>query len=318
VRFDLALRERVHNPSFWAHIEMVNSLLQSLCAALGFLEGDEATHSSVYASFLAVLVSAHAAPASTLELLGIASTDELVASVLSRFASIYSPTHALSFVTDPLFFDMRHRLVQRYGASFVQLGQGSIREQCHAALNLLGRDDQARATLRDEFTVWIAASGDTMESMRDGKQLKPHIIWSMVDDSSFQSLAPLLVQLHATPAGAVAGERNHKSTKRVFSSTRTRMSEAKLERQVAVSFNGHQLGRKLSVKRVGKYINYLADLCTNDTTPSVAPAEVAMAPDESLEDYDAGEFPIVEDPAALLPEFLNEIDWDLGDATGAS
>jgi len=87
---------------------------------------------------------------------------------------------------------------------------------------------------------------------------------------------------------------------------------------MATSFNSHQLDRKLSVKRVGKYINYLADLCTNDTTPSVAPAEDAMAPDESLEDYDVGEFPIVEDPAALLPEFLNEIDWDIGDATGAS
>jgi hypothetical protein len=43
-----------------------------------------------------------------------------------------------------------------------------------------------------------------------------------------------------------------------------------------------------------------------------------MAPDESLEDCDVGEFPIVGDSAALLPKFLNEIDWDLGDATGAS
>jgi hypothetical protein len=44
-----------------------------------------------------------------------------------------------------------------------------------------------------------------------------------------------------------------------------------------------------------------------------------MAPDELLEDYDVEKFPIVEDPAALLPEFLNEIDSDIiGDATGAS
>ncbi|OQR81101.1 hypothetical protein ACHHYP_16759 [Achlya hypogyna] len=257
VRFDVALQERVHNAAFWTQIETVSGLLHSVCAALGYLEGDEATHSS---------------------------------HVLARFGSIYCPTHALAFITDPLFFDMRQRLVHRFGAAFVQLGQGSVRDQCLAALDLLGRDDQARATLRGEFTEWMASDGGTMPSLTDCKQLKPGVIWSMVDDSSFSSLAPLLVQLYSTPAGAVAGERSHKTTKQVFAATRTRMIEDNLEHQVAVTFNGHELDRKLSVKREDKYTKLLAGLGSGDPNVALAQSEVSVSADEPLDDPAAGEF----------------------------
>jgi len=312
VRLDVALQERVHNTSFWTRIQTVSRLLQSVCAALGYLEGDEATHSSVYAAFLAVRVSAYTTPAAAFEVLGIASEDELVKHVLARFSSIYCPTHALAFITDPLFFDMRQRLVHRFGAAFVQLGQGSVRDQCLAALGLLGRDDQARATLRGEFTEWMASDGGTMASLTDCKQLKPAVIWSLVDDSAFSSLAPLLVQLHSTPAGAVAGERNHKATKQVFAASRTRMTEANLERQVAVSFNGHELDRKLSVKREDKYTKFLANIGSGHSTVAFAQSEVSVVADEP-DDLSVGEFPLVEDPSVHLAEFLNEINWELGD-----
>ncbi|KAJ1330751.1 hypothetical protein BSLG_009203 [Batrachochytrium salamandrivorans] len=47
--------------------------------------------------------------------------------------------------------------------------------------------------------------------------MKPGLIWAQMDEQQYQHLAPVLVKLHGNPAGAVGGERNHKTTKRVQS-----------------------------------------------------------------------------------------------------
>ncbi|EQC24765.1 hypothetical protein SDRG_10604 [Saprolegnia diclina VS20] len=65
----------------------------------------------------------------------------------------------------------------------------------------------------------------------------------MMDDSCLSNLAPLLVQVHAMPTGAVSGERNHKTTKRVASQKCSRIGFCNAQRQVAIAFNGKQLAR---------------------------------------------------------------------------
>jgi hypothetical protein len=43
-----------------------------------------------------------------------------------HFSTIYSEAHGLTFVTDPMFIDMRNKIVAKFGEDFLQVGKGSI------------------------------------------------------------------------------------------------------------------------------------------------------------------------------------------------
>ncbi|KDO16283.1 hypothetical protein SPRG_18182, partial [Saprolegnia parasitica CBS 223.65] len=145
-----------------------------------------------------------------------------------------------AFVTDPLFCGMRQRLTAMYGTDFVQLGHGSINTQCHTALEALNADLCSVAGF--QFTLWLACP-HTTDHFFVNSRTKPHLLWAMMDDSCVSNLAPLLVQVHAMPTGAVSGERDHMTTKRVASAKRSRIGFCSAKRQVAISFDGKQLAR---------------------------------------------------------------------------
>jgi hypothetical protein len=298
-----ALEATLIDVALWGRFALVDALLKPVCAALTFLSGDEATHSTVYACFLAVAVAVKELTVEALDGMGIQSHDVLLASVLARFASIYSPSMALAFVTDPLFCGMRQRLTTKYGTAFVQLGQGSINTQCHAALEALDADLYPKT--KDEFTLWLARPHTTDHFFVDSRT-KPHLLWAMMDDSCLSNLAPLLVQLHAMPTGAVSGERNHKTTKRVASAKRSRIGFCNAQRQVAIAFNGKQLARTPSASRESKYIDHLVSLGAVRIAPAT---EVEVDHDADDEDDTEEDFPLFEDIVAAVDEFLVEVDW---------
>jgi len=55
--------------------------------------------------------------------------------------SIYTPFHALAFVTDPFYDNLRANVAKRFGLEFLELGQGPLLSQCRTALARLGRSN---------------------------------------------------------------------------------------------------------------------------------------------------------------------------------
>ncbi|OQR85487.1 hypothetical protein ACHHYP_11771 [Achlya hypogyna] len=272
-----ALEATLLDATLWGQFALVDALLAPVCAALTFLSGDEATHSSVYACFLAVAVAVKELTVEALEGMGIQNHDVLLAAVIARFASIYSSSMALAFVTDPLFCGMRQRLTTKYGTAFT----------------------------KEEFALWLARPHTTDHFFVDSRT-KPHLLWAMMDDSCLSNLAPLLVQVHAMSTGAVSGERNHKTTKRFASPKRSRIGFYNAQRQVAIAFNGKQLARVHSTSRESKYIDHLVSLGAVRIAPATG-VELDQGPDD--EDGTEENFPFVEDIVAAVDEFLVEVDW---------
>jgi hypothetical protein len=183
-----------------------------------------------------------------------------------RFKTIYIPAHALEFVTDPSFFDMRANLTGEYKAAFLELGQGSLLQQCWKAFEMCPRGDQElNEKLHEEFATFTATLHVPASFFIMTRKLNPALSWAQVDSREYQNLAPTLVQIHGNPSGAVGAERNHKTGKRVLLKLRVRRKRSSVERQVAILFNSSQLERKFSKKRSDKFVDYLATIASSGT-----------------------------------------------------
>jgi len=313
---DAALEATILDRGIWKQIDALHKLTTSVACSLAYLEGDEATHSAIYACFLFIAVAVQNVDADTLRLLGVANTDVLMQAVHARFNSIYSASFALAFVTDPLFLDMRQRLTAVYGTSFVELGQGSLSEQCYSALDQI--DSSPDAAIKTEFVKWMSKLYAANSLYMASRRLKPAYIWASMDDSALANLAPVLVQLHSNPTGAAGGERNHKTTKRVASAVRCRVGDCNIERQVAVAFNTRQLERGLATEREGKFIDRVVGLAATSTTQDDAQDDAHDDAQDDVHNGDANgahddvhddEFYVVNDLVAFMEDYLREVDW---------
>ena len=182
----------------------------------------------------------------------------LLECVHSRVGTIYSPAHALAFVTDPFYYFMRIRLTNLHGTSFFELGRGSLFAQCRTALiRIAGNNEELKEKLLEQFAYFLAMRMEGSNILASRK-LKPSLIWAQVDEHELSDLAHVLVQVHGNPAGAVGGERNHKTNNRVRSKQRVRLGVGKCEKQVGIAFNSLQLRRSLAKKRIDSYTALLS------------------------------------------------------------
>ncbi len=70
--------------------------------------------------------------------------------------------------------------------------------------------------------------------------------------------------MHKNLIGASAGERNHKSAKRVHSRNRARLGASKVEIGIAIVFNAKQLQQRHSVMRNGQFLRWLSKIGTTE------------------------------------------------------
>lgn len=224
--------------------------------------------------------------------------------------SYYSTAHALAFVTDPFFYDMRQRLARIHGPAFVNLGFCSLTEQCLAALEriaLVLEGDQGERSLYDrlseQFMYFLSLNlhGTLLYKQRT---YKPALIWAtMADDVNLDSLAPFLVKVHTNPTGAVGGERNHKTNNRVRSKQRVRLSGSSCEKQVSVTYNSAQLKRVLAKKRDCAFVKTLAAIASGDV-PEVEEEEEEEEVEEDFEDEEDDDFRLGDNVEEVLDPFL--------------
>jgi hypothetical protein len=93
-----------------------------------YLDGDESTFSSVYTCFLAVAHHFSTLPLDVRAALDFsnADVDKIHMLVCHRLKTIFSPTHALAFRTDPLFDDLHDNLAKLHRDDFLNLGDLTI------------------------------------------------------------------------------------------------------------------------------------------------------------------------------------------------
>jgi hypothetical protein len=149
------LRSEILSPGFWKGTVNLYRLLKPVTVASGNLEGEDSTLSCVYACFLGISYHVHVLLSDTLSVLQL-NRESLIQAVYYIFKTIYTPAHALAFVTDPLFFDMPANLTCEYQAAFLGLGQGSLLQQCRKALQMRARGDQELNEKLQEFATFMA------------------------------------------------------------------------------------------------------------------------------------------------------------------
>ena len=106
VSMEADLHEAILDTNHWKGTAGLEELLKPLCCAITHLEGDDATFSAVYACFVHIDYHINIISEDVLLHLKV-DRDELLGRVLYPLGTIYSPAHALAFVTDPWYHDMR-------------------------------------------------------------------------------------------------------------------------------------------------------------------------------------------------------------------
>lgn len=225
------LKQLVTDPAYWKGVAAFEFLFKTISSCLTYLEGDEATFSSVYACFIAIKYHLRKLDCTVKESLSLSDDDIERMTLLThnRLATIYTEAHGLAFATDPMFTEMRVRITSEFGEEFLQLGKASINQQAKIALaRLANGNEDLRRKMFSEFATYItrnrssadratfAATSSLFDDFED-TMMKPSELWTLCDDSDYSHIKHLLSAVHRNPAGASGGERNHKSAKHVHS-----------------------------------------------------------------------------------------------------
>ncbi len=206
------LRDLILTAAFWKGLVAVEVLFSVICSCLSYLEGDESTFSSVYAYFLAIAHHFRTLPSDVTAALDFnnADVDKMHTLVCHRLKTIFSPTHALAFRTDPLFDDLHDNLAKLHRDDFLNLGDLTILQQCKKAIKRMAAADVLLNRLMQfEFGLYTIRVEDDEDDFADVFSMPQHM-WALADDLVYSHLKKPLLAIHKMPTGASAGERNHK------------------------------------------------------------------------------------------------------------
>ncbi len=201
LNIDLApkLRDVILDAAFWKGLVALEVFFSTICTCLTYLEGDKSTLSSVYACFLAIAHHLRTLSPNVLIALQIAAADfdKMQSLVVYRLRTIYSPAHALSFRTNPLFNQMRTNLTVLYGEDFLKLDGTSILQQCKKALKHLADEGgiKLKKKLQAEFGHYIVRVIQDDDDFAN-VLAKPQDPWALADDSTYPNMKNLLSAMH--------------------------------------------------------------------------------------------------------------------------
>ncbi|EQC27290.1 hypothetical protein SDRG_14911 [Saprolegnia diclina VS20] len=207
VRLDPAMMGIIHDVGFWKASKALLAVLSPLHAAIAYLQSSEATFSAIYAVFLHLKMAFLEMPSTIYEACGLVSTlhheyPRALTDILTHhIAVIYSPVHALAFRVDPFFDQLRAVVVERFGASMLDLNHELLSE-CRRGLSLLCRKSRAlEAKALSQFCLYCARTNATTDVFAMTKTMLPNCIWGQAT-GQFPDLSQLLVNVFACPATA--------------------------------------------------------------------------------------------------------------------
>ncbi len=100
----------------------------TISSYLTYLEGDEAPFFAVYAFFMAIKYHIKTLNCAVMDAFNPGDNDieQMMMLLHHRFSTIYLEAHGFAFVTDPMFTDMRSKIMTKFGEDFLQVGKGLI------------------------------------------------------------------------------------------------------------------------------------------------------------------------------------------------
>jgi hypothetical protein len=259
------LKRQVTDPMYWKGVAAMEALFKTISTCLSYLEGDEATFSSVYACFVAIKFHLSTLDASVKDSLNLtdANIDHMMQLTHHRFSTIYTEAHGLAFATDPLFFEMRTDIADKFSEEFLQLGKASINQQSKLALSRLSNgNENLRRKMYSEFANFVitctpASNNNGTNSDFEDVTMMPSELWTLCDDNYYGTIKLPISAIHRNPAGASGGERNHKAAivvahelrwamqglrpEQRFSSTPSNLTARELHQGMVVSVSGYDM-----------------------------------------------------------------------------
>ncbi len=133
-----------------------------MTVSLTYLEGDEATFSTVYACFVAIKYHIKTLKRAVMDAFNLGDDDIEQTLFHHRLSTIYSEAHGFAFATNPMFTDMRSKITTKFDENFLQVGKGSINQQAKAALvRLSNGNEDLRQSYFSEFATFIMRPRDS-------------------------------------------------------------------------------------------------------------------------------------------------------------
>ncbi|KAI0561232.1 hypothetical protein FGB62_89g124 [Gracilaria domingensis] len=126
--------------------------------------------------------------------------------VIYQWNRIYSPVIALAFFSEPYYDTMRKEVIQKYGEDFAGMGNGSILEQCHLALELLASDDWHHTRLVNNLMNHGVSPHILLQRL---KNWHPFFVWGQLQ-VNIPDLSKALIKVFKSPPSSVGVERNPK------------------------------------------------------------------------------------------------------------
>jgi hypothetical protein len=157
------LKVLVIDLAYWKGVIAMERLFMTISSCLTYLEGDEATFSTVYACF--VVIKYHIKTFNYVVMdafnLGDDDIEQMMMLLHHRFSTIYLEAHGLAFAIDSMFTDMRNKIVTKFGKDFLQVRKGSINQQAKATLVRLSNGNKdLRRSYFSEFATFIMRPRD--------------------------------------------------------------------------------------------------------------------------------------------------------------
>ncbi|CAM6055932.1 unnamed protein product [Sphagnum tenellum] len=101
----------------------METLFMMISSHLTYLEGDETTFSAVYACFVAIKYHIKTFNRAVMDAFNLGDDDieRMMTLLHHHFLTIYSEAHGLTFVTNPMFTDMRSKIAAKFNKDFLQV-----------------------------------------------------------------------------------------------------------------------------------------------------------------------------------------------------
>ncbi|CAK9220493.1 unnamed protein product [Sphagnum troendelagicum] len=117
------LKALVIDPTYWKGVAAMETLFMMISSHLTYLEGDETTFSAVYACFVAIKYHIKTFNRAVMDAFNLGDDDieRMMTLLHHHFLTIYSEAHGLTFVTNPMFTDMRSKIAAKFNKDFLQV-----------------------------------------------------------------------------------------------------------------------------------------------------------------------------------------------------
>ncbi len=124
------LKALVTDPAYWKGVATMETLFMTISSCLTYLEGDETMFSAVYAWFVVIKYHIKTLNRAVVDAFNLGDNDieQMMTLLHHHFSTIYSEAHGFAFATDPMFINMRSKIVAKFDENFLQVGNGSINQ----------------------------------------------------------------------------------------------------------------------------------------------------------------------------------------------